>query len=216
MDAPQLQDRISKGNGRAALHIGTPCDLIRPQGPLNPLSREFRILCLNAAFLPIGGRTKRPVPEQDPLWEGIFDAAYTKPGDILRRHNDGALFYVAAQQPMLPVQCVRAQRIVTLLRPAQPAAAGLNLYGGTITADDTILAQGWPASIVTADGPGSGLANIEAEVNPGTWQVLLPPSLYLQLSTNDQITDDQGRRGIISMIETTDLGTRLTARQTST
>jgi hypothetical protein len=53
-------------------------------------------------------------------------------------------------------------------------------------------------------------------VNPGTWQVLLPPSLYLQLSTNDQITDDQGRRGIISMIETTDLGTRLTARQTST
>jgi hypothetical protein len=216
MDAHKLQDRIYRGSGRAAFHIGAPCDLLRPVGAHDPLSPANRILRLNAGFLPLGGHLHRPVPEQDPMWEGIFDAAYTTPGDILRRRNDGALFYIAAQQPMLPVLCIRTMRIISLLRPPSPQAAGLNLYGGAVVATNAILASGWPASIVTSSGPGTGLANIEAEVNPGTWQVLLPPSLKLELCTNDILTDDQGRTGVVAMIETTDLGTRLTARQTST
>jgi len=216
MDGATLQDRLYRASGRTAALIGASCDLLRPHGPDFPLTETNRLLRLPAAFVPLGGKLHRPVTQSDPLWEGLFDAAYTKPGDILRRRTDGAVFFIAAQQPLLPVLCVHAPRLVSITRPAAPNSAGLNLYGGTITATDTVLAQGWPASILTDGRSGTGLANIEAEITPGAWQVLLPPSLHLALRTTDRLTDDQGRTGIIATIESTDLGTRLTAMQAST
>lgn len=214
MDAATLQDRIYRAGGRSAAITGTACDLFRPNGLFDPLASRNRLLRLPATFLPMGGRLRKPVIE--PMWEGIFDAAYTQPGDILRRLSDGQIYYVAAQQPLLPVLCIRAPRLIDLSRPASPANAGLNLYGGVVASTDTSLAEAWPASILMAGAQGTGLANIEAELTPGNWQVLLPPSLKIALYTSDIISDDQGRTGIIAAIETTDLGTRLTARQAST
>ena len=216
MDGVTLRDRIWRAAGQAAAKTGTPCDLYRPCDTDDPLAPANRILRLPATFLPLGGRTRRPVLQSDPLWEGLFDAAYTQPGDIIRRCEDGAIFFIAAQQPLLPVLCVRALRIVSINRPASPRSAGLNLYGGVVAATETTLAAGWPASILSGGNDGTGLANIQAEVTPGAWQVLLPPSLKLALRTSDILSDDQGRMGIIAAIETTDLGTRLTARQAST
>jgi len=216
MNGAFLQDRLYFGAGRAAARIGLPCDLYRPSGPHHPTAPAHRRLQLNVIFLPPGGRVRRPVPATDPLWEAALDAAHTKPGDILIRKSDGAVFFIAAQQPLLPVLCVHAPRRVTIARPASASFAGLNLYGGAVTATDTILARDWPASILAAGSQGTGLANIEAELNPGTWQVLLPPSLHLALLTSDTITDDQGRIGVIATIETTEIGARLTVKQAST
>ncbi len=224
MNGVALQDRINAGNGRAAARIGLPCDLYRPQDLTDPGAdpsesptdqTRFR-LRLNALFLPLGGRTKRPVPANDPLWEMLLDAAYTRPGDILIRRSDQATFYIAAQQPLLPVLGVHATRRVTIRRPASASVAGVNLYGGTVSALDILLASDWPASILADGNAGNGLASIPAETNPGMWQVLLPPSLRISLLTTDIITDDQGRSGVIATIEPTDLGTRLTVRQAST
>ena len=159
---------------------------------------------------------RRPVLQTDPYWEGVFDAIYTKPGDILRRREDGAIFFVAAQQPMLPVLCVRALRLVSMFRPASATGVGLNLYGGVVASTDTPLAQGWPASLLPAAGAGTGLANLQSELAPPSWDVLLPTSLRLMLLVGDRLTDDQGRVGVIATAETTDLGTRLNVRQAST
>lgn len=216
MNGPFLQDRIYSGTGRAAARIGLPCDLYRPNGPDHPTAPANRRMRLYAIFLPLGGRIRRPVPATDPLWEVAMDGAYTKPGDILIRNTDRAVFFVAAQQPLLPILCVHAPRRVTIARPASASFAGINLYGGTVAATDTVLARDWPASILAAGNQGTGLANIEAELNPGTWQVLLPPSLHLALLTSDTLTDDEGRTGIIATIETTEIGARLTVKQAST
>ena len=224
MNGASLQDRLNAGAGRAAARIGLPCDLFRPQDLFDPGAdvsesptdqTRFR-LRLNTVFLPLGGRLRRPVPANDPLWELLLDAAYTRPGDILIRRTDRAVFFIAAQQPLLPVLGVFAPRRVTIRRPASASVAGVNLYGGTVTALDTLLARDWPASILADGSTGNGLASIPAETNPGMWQVLLPPSLRISLLTTDTIIDDQGRSGVIATIEPTDLGTRLTVKQAST
>ncbi len=216
MNGDLLQDRLNRAAGRTAMIAGHLCDLFRPDGASNPLAAANRILRLNAAFLPLGGKLRRPVPQTQPLWEGAFDAAYTKPGDILRRGMDGAVFYIAAQQPLLPVLCVRALRLIAITRPAGPASPGLNLYGGVITASETSLAEGWPASVLSAGGQGTGQSGIAAELAAGSWQILLPPSLHLELRPGDRLTDDQGRIGIIANAETSDLGTSLIVKQAST
>jgi hypothetical protein len=216
MDGLTLQDRIYRGYGKAAVCIGIDCDLFRPVGPFLPLAPENRIMRLPVAFLPVGGRVKRPVPQTDPYWEGVFDAAYAEPGDILRRRTDAAIFFVAAKQALLPVLCVRALRTITINRPSTANAAGLNLYGGTVAAFDTTLAVDWPASVEITAGTGIATAGIQSELTPGAWEVLLPASLKLQLQIGDILTDDEGRIGVISVAETTDLGTRLTVKQAST
>lgn len=219
-----LQDRLNAASGRAAAIIGLPCDLYRPpdfrlpgSDPLaDPTGQDRFRMRMNAIFLPVGGRVRRPVPATDPLWEVAIDGAYTKPGDILVRRTDGEVYYIAAQQPLLPILCVHCPHRVTIKRPASASVAGVNLYGGTVAALDAVLAANWPASILAAGNQGAGLASIPAELSPGMWQVLLPPSLHLALRTTDLLTDDQGRTGVIGAIETTEYGARLTVQLAST
>ncbi len=216
MDAAILQDRLNRAGGRSAAVIGAPHDLFRPAALLNPLEPSGRILRLNAAFLPMGGRITRAVGFGEALWQGVFDAAYTKPGDLLRDRDTQTIYFVAAQQKLLPVLCVRAPRLVGITRPAAATAAGLNVYGGTVTATDTTLATGWPASILTQGGQGTGLSGIAADLSLGAWQVLLPVSLNINLRGGDRLTDDLGRIGVIASTELTELGWRIQARQAST
>lgn len=215
MDGAQLQDRLQRAAGRTAAIAGQSCDLFRPQGAMHPLDPANRILRLPAAFVPLGGGFRKPVLQTQPLWEGLFDSAYTRPGDILCR-SDGAIFFIAAQQHLLPVLCVRALYLVSISRPMTAAMAGLNIYGGVVAATDTNLARGWPAAMTLQASQGTSQANIAAELSPGAWQVLLPSSLELELRTTDRLTDNRGRVGVIASAETSDLGTTLTVRQAST
>jgi hypothetical protein len=216
MNSRTLQDRLYRAAGRAARHIGAPVDLLRPDNPRAPLSPANRILKLHATFLPIGGRHTRPVVFGDNLWEGVFDAAYTRPGDILHSVETGEIHFIAAQQPLLPVLCVRASRRLDISRAAAASTPGLNAYGATVTATEAVLAKAWPAAIVAGGGQGTGQSGIAADVPAGTWQVLLPVSLNVALRIGDRLTDDLGRIAVIATAELTDLGWRLQAQQANT
>lgn len=211
-----LQDRLYRAAGRTGAIIGGSCDLYRPRGSDTPLSPANRILRLPAAFLPLDGSFKRPVSRSEPIWEGFFDGAYTQPGDLLVRHADQAVFFIAAQQPMLPVLCVRALRMINLARPATAKSAGLNIYGGTVSATNALFAHAWPASILMAAGAGTGAAHLQVEIPPGNWQLLLPPSLNARIRGGDVVTDDQARTGIVANAELTDQGWHLMVQQAST
>lgn len=216
MNGAELQDRLQRAAGRTAAIAGASCDLFRPAGAMHPLATANRILRLPAAFLPLGGGFRRPVTQAQPLWEGLFDSSYTRPGDILRRSTDGAIFFIAAQQPLLPVLCVRALRMVTMTRPLTANMAGLNIYGGVVAATETTIAEAWPAAMTPLSASGTSQAGIAAEIAAGTWQVLLPASLDLELRTTDRLADDRGRVGVIASAETSELGTTLMVRQAST
>src|SRR6476469_459057 len=115
MQPAQLQDRIHRGWNAAARAIGADTDAYRPRGPSEPLARTNRFLRLRAAFTAPDGRFVRPNSYGDALWYGIFDAAYTQPGDYLVQQE--SVWFIAAQQRMLPVLCVQTDRIVSFWRP---------------------------------------------------------------------------------------------------
>jgi hypothetical protein len=214
MRAERLEDIIRRGLGKAAGVAGQECDAFRPSSSASPLVSTNRFLRLRAAFVQPGAT--RALAYGEAAWEGIFDAAYTRPGDYLVRAWDGAVWFVAAQEKLAPVMCVRAERVVTFARPGAATAAGVNSYGGVTASAAVTLLQDWPASVLTNGGAGMALAKLPGDVRPGSWRVLLPAVPGVVLRGGDLMTDDLGQNGVVSAAELSALGWRLTVRQTTT
>jgi hypothetical protein len=153
----------------------------------------------------------------------LFDAQTTQVGDYLVRPSArgrgidrGGIWFIAAQQELLPVLCIRTTRFVSFHRAPGPDAIGVNPYGGVLLSDMIPLASAWPASVLTSRGVGSDRADLPADTPPGDWVVLLPAMADIVPRQSDLMTDDLGRRGIVDSAERSDLGWRLQVRQSTT
>jgi hypothetical protein len=114
MDVARLQDRINWGRGTAARILGVAAHAYRPLGANDPISKQNRFLRLPAAFYSGEQAVWQANGYGNAVWHGLFDAAYTRPGDYLIR-PDGTWF-ITDQPPLLPVLCVRTNRLVSLPR----------------------------------------------------------------------------------------------------
>jgi len=207
-----VPDAIRQGLGLAARAVGDWCDLFRPSGPDHPLAPGNRVLRLPAAFANPRGFAV-PVEYGAALWQGVFDAGYTRPGDYLRGH-DGT-FFIASQPRLGPVLCVKTNRVLSLARPAAPQFAGMNRYVGVQETTAAPLLTAWPASVLAEGGGGRGALPGDApgaRAEVGGWAVLLPGADIL-LRPGDLALDDLGRTGVISSAELTNLGWRLHIKQ---
>jgi len=225
MDALRLADRVRRSQGRAAMVLGGWCDAYRPSDANDPLVPQNRFMKLPAAFSADYAEFNKPVGYGQAAWSGLFDSAYTRPGDYLVRQEtapgaaDGAIWFVAQQQPLLPVLCVRASRVVGFVRPAVTdgtTGTGVGSYGGFTFGTATPLLSDYPASVLNAYGGGFDMADLPGDAPPRSWEVLLPLVPGVVLLNGDLMTDDLGRTGAVSSAELTDLGWRLLVRQTTT
>ncbi len=214
MDPRTLEDRVRWGLNSAARAIGVDTHAYRPSGVAEPLAPANRYLRLRAAFTAPDGRFAHPNGYGAALWYGVFDAAYTRPGDYLVQ--DDAVWFVAAQQRLLPVLCVRTNRMVSLWRAAAPSNAGANNYGGLNPATNTPLLTNWPASVLGAAGRGRPDADLPTDSSIPYWTVLMPAFPGVTLLPADLLTDDLGRNAVVAAAELSELGWRLTARQATT
>ena len=215
MAQDRIQDRLQWGMTVAARAAGAPVDAYRPSGVMNPLDPANRYLRLHALFTGMMGKFLRPDGYGETLVHGIFDAAYTQVGDYLVQPGGGTWF-IASQEPMLPVLCVRASRVVSLARANAPSATGVNGYGGVTATTTTPLLTDWPASVMGAAGGGQPEAGLPSDSTVPYWTVLLPAFPGVVLLPADLLTDDLGRSAVVSAAELTALGWRLTVKQAIT
>lgn len=214
MDATSLQDRIHWAMNVAARLTGSRADAYRPSGASNPLSAQNRYVRLNATFTSIRGGQAQAVGYGTALWHGILDAAYTQAGDYLVR--DDGVWFIAAQQRLLPVLCVQTNRVVSFSRPAAQGTTGINAYGG-VTAESLVpLLEQWPASVITASTAGRPDAGLPSDASVPYSTVLMPAYAGVTLRVADLMSDDLGRTAAISAAELSDLGWRLTVKQVTT
>jgi hypothetical protein len=147
-----------------------------------------------------------------PVWRGHFDASYTRVGDYLVQQRD--IWFIAAQQSLLPVLCVRANRVLSITRPIAPttgAATGTAASGSMAT----IISQ-WPASVLGTGAQGKSSAQLPADTTIPTWVVLLPSTHRQTFQPTDMVTDDHGVNSVVVAAELSDLGWRLNTRQVTT
>lgn len=205
------QDTISRGLGSAARAIGLTTDALRPSGYASPVAQANRFLRLPTAFADIRGRFARPIGYGEALRYGIFDTAYTRPGDYLVRAD--ATWFIAGQPHLLPALCVLTNRVVDILRPSAPAGQGIAGYSGVDRDALAAVLSAWPASVLGAAGGGRDEADLQAGSQVPVWTVLLPAIKGRVILPADLVRDDLGRVASVSGAELTELGWRITARQ---
>jgi hypothetical protein len=116
-------------------------------------------------------------------------------------------------QNCLPILCVQCNRMVSVLRVIQSDSVGVIGYGGDSSDVESALMSGWPASILQGTKGEANDARLPGDVRTPWWAILMPAFSGIILRTSDIITDDIGRRYIISSAELTDMGWRITAMQ---
>ena len=214
MNAARLEDRIRWGANVAARTIGVLTDAYRPRAAEEPLSPANRFLRLHAAFCNANGGFARTAAYGNALWHGVFDAAYTRPGDYLVQPE--GTWFIACQSSLSPVLCIHTDRVVSISRPSPQPSTGVNSYGG-ITASNTIpLMINWPASVLGASGGGHSSGNLPGDNTVPSWTVLLPYSEGVLLRPADLMSDDLGRHAVVTAAELTGLGWRMAVKQVTT
>lgn len=214
MDPNRVNDRIHWALNIAARSTGATTDAYRASGPHDPMAARNRFLRLPAAFTGANGSFTHPSNYGNPLCQGIFDAAYMRPGDYLKQSD--AIWYVAEARRLLPVLCVRTNRVVSFMRPSTQSTTGTSNYGGITSTNLSPLLTGWPASVLLASREAHPMAPLPGDTTASLWTVLLPAPLAISLQTGDLMSDDLGGKGVIATTELSDLGWRLAVRQATT
>jgi hypothetical protein len=214
MALDHIQDRIRWGLNVAARTIGTTTDAYRPSGIAAPIAAENRFLRFHAAFSAPDNRFLKPNGYGSAIWHGVFDAIYTRVGDYLVQNNN--IWFIAAQQDLLPVLCVKADRVVSFSRSNAPSTTGINSYSGVTTDTNTRLLTDWPVSILGVGGSGQPTADLPSDQSVPYWTVLMPAYGDVVLLPADLMQDDLGRNATVAAAELTSLGWRITVQQTST
>ncbi len=232
MDATKINARIYAGRAKAALRLGLDYALYRPVSNAQPI--DTSILTLNAALNAADNNYRKPNLYNKPIWFGDFDGRLTQPGDYLKR--DAQVFYIAAQQSLLPIVCIECNRAVTIVSGSAssnptPPVFGAQPYSG-VCVDSEVPNVGsaatekvtdtkdqsptdkysgrWPCSILLS-GRDQGINVVPTSIKEAGWIILLPPSLTVVINSGDVLTDDLGRRYEVIGAELTDLGWRIKA-----
>ncbi len=121
-------------------------------------------------------------------------------------------FFVASQNPLLPVLCVKANRIISIVRPNMQTNTAGNTYGGYTSGSSETLMEGWPASVLGENRSSASETDLPTDQTIPYWNILLPAIARIILSPGDLITDDLNRTAVIAGSELTDLGWRISAK----
>jgi hypothetical protein len=214
MNGRKLQDRLYLGLGLSARHVGQSADAFRPKGPFNPLDKQNRFLRLPATFTSAKGSDGRTNVYGEALWHGVFDASYTCAGDYLVLETGS--FFVASQEALLPVLCVKTNRIISIVRPNMQTTTASNSYGGYTSGSSVTLMEGWPASVFGESRSSASMTDLPTDQAVPYWNILLPAVGRVILSPGDFITDDLARTAVIAGSELTNLGWRISAKMATT
>jgi hypothetical protein len=214
MDSRFLKDRVAWASNLTARRIGTLTDAFRPTSWNSPLALRNRYLRLHAAFSATPTGFGQVSGYGNAVCYGHFDFAYTRGGDYLVQ--DGAIYFIASQDSMLPAVCVRTNRRLTFRRPSGPTGIGSNGYGGLTSEGLETILDDWPASVLGMATGGTPWAGLPLDTAVPQWTVLMPCLEGHLVRAADLVEGDDGLRGVIVVAERSALGWRMTVRQVST
>jgi hypothetical protein len=207
MDQAQIQLQISKGLAKAASIIGTGLTQYRPTTPLDPLLAGSAIGVVNCAIDTETGLTfQAPAPPGHPFALLLADPGLLQAGDYLVGIDT---YFVSRIEPLQPAWCVLCNMTLDILDTSQSSSAGTNSYGGATSANDTLLARGWPMSMLAKTRGEQDVTKLPSDTRSAFFEVFMPsiPGFSLGLGLCLQDVNDQIY--LIMSFETTAYGCKL-------
>ena len=200
-----VQSKVYYGYGVAARNLGAPFKQYRAVTAMLPLSGT-PIQILQAAFDTDSKFSfKAPYGYAKPVLFGLFDGSLVLVGDYFVHPTQGT-FFAAGYEPIKPWLCVECNRTLSFNRPTAPTSPG---YGAPVA--DAVLATGWPASVLQGTKGEGNPVGLPSDVRAPWVSILVPAIPGVTLKYSDRATDDLGRNFVLSNVELTDLGYRISA-----
>lgn len=207
-----IQEKIWRGNAKAAQKIGLSYAHYRPLTAHDPISAPNQRAALLASFSP-DGTYRKPSAYGKPLWQCLADGSKLAVGDYLA---GGTTYFIAAMQPLLPILAVECNRTLTLSRVADSDFVGAGPYSGDTLDGETELMTGWPASVLQGTKGEKSDIGLPGDPRMPWWAILMPQFPGVVIETADILTDEFEKRYIVSSAELTEMGWRITAQQAVT
>lgn len=200
-----IQSKIWRGYAKAAEKLGVSYQFYRPAPGNFPGAALFtRYVSLNAEDMKYG----RPNKYGKATSYAVTDATGLQAGDYFT--GPEGTFFLASLQPLVPILAVQCNHTVSLSRVQPPSGVGSQGYGGLLPDNVQAYVTGVPCSILHGTKGEKNDANLPADTRQPWWVILMPAAVGT-VQYGDLITDEGGRRYVVSAAELTDLGWRLTA-----
>jgi hypothetical protein len=211
MNGTTLASRVAAGFARAAALAGTPYAQYRAASATAPMAAP--IGTLNALVKPRGKPFGAANPPANPFFDAVLDTTLVQQGDILV--GTAGTFFVWQLPWLGAALCVNCNATVAVHRTQQPSAPGFNDLGQLASANETVLMDSWPASVLR-DGRGERSAsNLPGTARVGSWMVLLPIFAGVTIAVADIVVREADAvRMLVEMAEA-DGGWRLLAQEVS-
>jgi hypothetical protein len=194
---PDLVDQTKLDAAGATFDSGTSFD--QPGNLLFSLPVSFN--AENMAY-------SKPNSYGDPLWYALVDGTNLESGDYCV--GPQGTFFIVSLEPLLPILVCECNRTVSIFRPQGQSGLGLGPYGGNTDVTEPLLVAGRPCSILQGTKGEKAESNLPGDVRAPWWSILMPYA-GVDITFDDIIVDDLGRRYIVSSPEITSLGYRITA-----
>jgi len=215
MDGQKLQGKVYYGYAQSAKRIGLEFQQYRPLDVAGAIAPGNLIGPLVASFNAQDMKYGKASAYGKPVWFCLADGRVLSVGDYLVRGT--STFFIAGMQPLLPILAVECNRVLSFFRPQQLPGAGAMGYGGNTMANQTPIAQQYPASVLQGTKGERNDTGLPGDVKVPWWAILIPSFPGdVQLRTDDVGIDEHGRRYVIASAEQSDLGWRLTAAEAGT
>ena len=207
MDQATVQSHIARGLAKAASIVGTNFTQYRPTSAMNPLASSNAIATLPCATdfesnLTMASAT----PPDHPFTHLVADPGLLQPGDYLVGNDT---YFVSRVEVLRPAWCILCNMTFNILDTAQTTAAGTNSYGGMTSASNTLLAQGWPMSILAKTRSEQDVTKLPSDTRSAFFEVLMPAIPGLTLGPGLCLQDPSSQIYVIMSSETTIYGCKL-------
>lgn len=212
MNGATINAKVWAGYAKAANIIGTEYQHFRPSSATNPLASGNAMAPLMVSLNADDPKYARPEVYGKATWYAVADGSQLQIGDYIVG-IEGTLF-IAAMQQMLPIYVVDCNRTVSVLRVSMGASSeGFVGQSGDTPSTEAVLMSGWPASIRQGGKAEQNGVRLPTDVKTPGWAILLPAWTGVALRTSDIVTDDLGRKYLVSSAELTEMGWRIVATQ---
>ncbi len=210
-----IQQKIYKGYGKAASKLGLTYQQYRPTTAITPINDDDLIGDIQASMTTNFNYMQFNKYGQA-CWIGLVDGRLTQVGDYLvgTSLTDDDSFFVGSMDSLMPIMMVSCNRTITIVRPYINSAidADASEYQGFNPDTDVVLAQTVPVSILEGRKGPHNPVGLSSDTFMSMYKLLMP-NLGLDLQTTDKITDDRGTQYVISSVERTAYGYRLSLHQ---
>ncbi|WP_428394149.1 hypothetical protein [Lichenicoccus sp.] len=206
VDQATVQVHVAGGLGKAASILGAELAQYRPTAPMDPLAAGNSMGGVFCAVDNPGLAFASPVPPDHPFSILLADPRRLLVGDYLVGEDT---YFVSRIQPLQPAWCVLCNMTLDILDTTQPTSAGTNAYGGVTSGTNTLLARGWPMSVLSKTRGETDVTKLPSDTRSAFFQILLPAIPGLQIGYGLCLQDAALRIYDIMNYQLTDYGYKL-------